>query len=126
MDAALDVWDDVDMQVVRAKSLALGDLFIACIDRFAGAHDLRLASPHDGDRRGSQVSWHCPDGYAVMQALIDRGVIGDFREPDVIRFGFTPLYLSFADVVKAASILEDILRNRTWDQTRFHARAMVT
>ncbi|WP_281017242.1 MULTISPECIES: kynureninase [unclassified Minwuia] len=126
MDAALDVWDDVDMQAVRAKSLALGDLFIACIDRFAGDHDLRLASPRDGDSRGSQVSWHCPDGYAVMQALIDQGVIGDFREPDVIRFGFTPLYLSFADVLKAAKTLEDILRNRTWDQPRFHARAKVT
>jgi len=126
MDAALDVWDGVDMQAVRAKSLALGDLFIACIDRFAGAHGLHLASPRDGDKRGSQVSWHCPDGYAVMQALIDRGVIGDFREPDVIRFGFTPLYLSYADVVNAANILEDILLNRTWDQPRFHARAKVT
>lgn len=126
MDAALDIWDDVDMQAVRAKSLALGDLFIDCIDRFASSYDLRLASPRNGSLRGSQVSWHCPDGYAVMQALIDRGVIGDFREPDVIRFGFTPLYLSYAEVLKAAAILEDILRRRSWDQPRFHARARVT
>lgn len=126
LDAALDVWDDVDMAAVRTKSGSLGDLFIDAVDGFAGDFGLELASPADRDQRGSQVSWHCPEGYAVMQALIDQGVIGDFREPDVIRFGFTPLYLSHRDVLRAAEILEHILRHGTWDQPRFHARAKVT
>lgn len=126
LDAALDVWDGIDMFAIRTKSRSLGDLFITAVDSFAGDHGLRLASPADSDQRGSQVSWHCPEGYAVMQALIDRGVIGDFREPDVIRFGFTPLYLSHRDVLQAAEALEHILRHRTWDQPRFHARAKVT
>ncbi|MDF1736545.1 MAG: kynureninase [Minwuia sp.] len=126
MDAALDVWDDIDMQAVRQKSLSLSGLLIDCIERFAGEFGLELASPRDDHNRGSQVSWHCPDGYAVMQALIERGVIGDFREPDLIRFGLTPLYLSHGDVVGAAAILEDILRRRTWDQPRFHVRDRVT
>lgn len=126
LDAALDVFDDVDMQAVRDRSISLGDLFIACIDRFAGRFGLELASPREAARRGSQVSWHCPEGYAVMQALIARGVIGDFREPDLIRFGFAPLYLSHSEVVEAAAILQEILTDRTWDQPRFHARAKVT
>ncbi len=126
LDAALDVFDGVDMQAVRDRSISLGELFIACIDRFAGQFGLELASPRDAARRGSQVSWHCPDGYAVMQALIARGVIGDFREPDLIRFGFAPLYLSHSEVVEAAVILQEILTGRTWDQPRFHARAKVT
>ena len=126
LDAALDVFDDVDMQAVRDRSISLGELFIACIDRFAGRFGLELASPREAARRGSQVSWHCPEGYAVMQALIARGVIGDFREPDLIRFGFAPLYLSHSEVVEAAAILQEILTERTWDQPRFHARAKVT
>jgi kynureninase len=126
LDAALDVFDGVDMQAVRDRSISLGELFIACIDRFAGRFGLELASPRDAARRGSQVSWHCPDGYAVMQALIARGVIGDFREPDLIRFGFAPLYLSHSEVVEAAAILQEILTGRAWDQPRFHARAKVT
>lgn len=126
LDAALDVFDGVDMQAVRDRSISLGELFIACIDRFAGRFGLELASPRDAARRGSQVSWHCPEGYAVMQALIARGVIGDFREPDLIRFGFAPLYLSHSEVVEAAAILQEVLTERTWDQPRFHARAKVT
>lgn len=126
LDAALDVFDGVDMQAVRDRSISLGELLIACIDRFAGRFGLELASPRDAARRGSQVSWHCPEGYAVMQALIARGVIGDFREPDLVRFGFAPLYLSHSEVVEAAAILQEILTERTWDQPRFHARAKVT
>ncbi len=126
LDAALDVWDGVDMAVVRTKSRALGDLFIDAVDRFAGQFELHLASPRESHRRGSQVSWHCPDGYAVMQALIDQGVIGDFREPDVIRFGFTPLCLSYVEVVRAAEVLGNILQHRTWDQPRFRTRSRVT
>jgi kynureninase len=67
-----------------------------------------------------------PEGYAVMQALIARGVIGDFRAPDLMRFGFAPLYNSFTDMVRAAEILEEILQTGEWDQPRFHQRAKVT
>jgi kynureninase len=72
------------------------------------------------------VSFHCPDGYAVMQALIDRGVIGDFRAPDMIRFGIAPLYTRYVDVFDAAAILADILDTRAWDQPQFRTRQVVT
>jgi kynureninase len=124
LDAALDVWDGVDMADLRAQSIALQEAFI---DRIAaGAPDLQLASPRDAAQRGSQVSYHHPQGYAVMQALIARGVIGDFRAPDILRFGFTPLYLSRADVEQAADHLCDILQSGSWDRPEFHARAKVT
>ncbi len=126
LDAALDVWDGVDMAMIRAKSVALCDLFIAEVERRCAGHDLRLISPRDAAGRGSQVSFAHKQGYAIMQALIARGVIGDFRAPDVMRFGFTPLYLSYAEVAKAAEVLADVLDNRTWDQPQFLTRAAVT
>ena len=91
LEAALEAWDGVDMADVRARSIALSELFIAEVE--ARCPDLVLASPRDPQRRGSQVSFRFPEGYAAMQALIARGVIGDFRAPDIMRFGFTPLYL---------------------------------
>ena len=126
LDAALDVFDDVDMDMLRAKSLALSALFVAEVARMARDEDLWLASPDDPQARGSQVSFRCPHGYAVMQALIAEGVIGDFRAPDLMRFGFAPLYLRFADVAEAARRLADILRHRRWDRPEHHARARVT
>jgi kynureninase len=78
------------------------------------------------ERRGSHVSLHCPDGYAVMQALIAHGVIGDFRAPDIIRFGVTPLYTRFVDIWEAAAILTRILDERLWDDPRFKSRKAVT
>ena len=125
-DEALSLWDDVDMTALRQKSQALCDLFIARIDAFAAEFGLTLITPREGGLRGSQVSYTCPHGYAVMQALIARGVIGDFRAPDIIRFGFAPLYLSYAEAERAAAILEEILRSRAWDDARFHARRAVT
>jgi kynureninase len=85
-----------------------------------------LAAPREHARRGSQASFRHPHGYAVIQALIERGVIGDFREPDFMRFGFAPLYLRYADVFEAAWILHDILASETWRAARFAARATVT
>ena len=126
LDAALDVFDDVDMDMLRAKSLELSALFVAEVARMARDEDLWLASPDDPQARGSQVSFRCPHGYAVMQALIAEGVIGDFRAPDLMRFGFAPLYLRFADVAEAARRLADILRHRRWDRPEHHARARVT
>ncbi len=126
LDAALDVFDDVDMGAVRAKSQALAELFVAEVARLARTEDLWLASPDDPDARGAQVSFRCSHGYAVTQALIAEGVIGDFRAPDLMRFGFAPLYLRFADAAEAARRLADILRHRRWDRPEHHARAAVT
>ncbi|WP_028035756.1 kynureninase [Chelativorans sp. J32] len=124
LDAALDVWDGVSLQDVREKSLALSNLFIREVEALGA--ELTLASPREDDRRGSQVSFCHPDGYAIMQALIARGVIGDFRAPDVLRFGFTPLYIDEEDVLKAVAILKDVLANRLWDAPEFKQRSLVT
>jgi kynureninase len=126
LDAALDVWDDVDMQVVRWKSLALCSLFIDLVTARLGAHGVSVAGPQDMAARGSHVSIHHEQGYAVMQALIAANVVGDFRAPDMMRFGFTPLYTSFTDVWDAVDILARILETRQWDQPQFMARKAVT
>ena len=124
LEAALDVWDSVDMNDLRARSLHLGDLFIQGVE--AACPDLALATPRAHDQRGSQVSFRHPEGYAIMQALIARGVIGDFRAPDILRFGFTPLYIGPSDVQAAVDILSDIMANRLWDRPEYKARAKVT
>lgn len=124
LHAALDVFEDVDMNDIRAKSISLSELFISEVE--AKCPQLQLASPRDPHQRGSQVSFSFTEGYAVMQALIARGVIGDFRAPDIMRFGFTPLYLSHQDIVNAVEILSDILETRSWDTPAFKTRAKVT
>ena len=124
LDAALDAWDGVSMQDVRTASIRLIDLFIREVE--ARCPDLVLASPRDGARRGSQVSFRHEQGYAIMQALIARGVIGDFRAPDAIRFGFTPLYLGQEDVLAASDIIEDIMKSRLWDRPDYLRKAAVT
>jgi kynureninase len=124
LEAALDVWDDVEIADVRARSIELSGLFIAEVE--ARCPDLKLASPRDPSRRGSQVSFRFPDGYAAMQALIARGVIGDFRAPDIMRFGFTPLYLGLEDVVRAAEVIEEVMRGRLWDQPAYRKALAVT
>lgn len=124
LDAALDAWDDVDMADIRRKSITLCDLFIAEVEKKCPT--LKLGSPREGARRGSQVSFIHAEGYAIMQALISRGVIGDFRAPDAIRFGFTPLYIDETDVIAAVDILADIMTNTLWDQPQFKQKALVT
>lgn len=124
LDAALDAWDGVDMADVRRKSVALCELFIAQVE--ARCPDLVLGSPRDATKRGSQVSFLHEEGYAIMQALISRGVIGDFRAPNAIRFGFTPLYIGEAEVIAGVDILADIMTNRLWDQPQFKKKALVT
>jgi kynureninase len=126
LDAALDVWQGVDMHEVRRKSIGLCKLFIDRVETRCARHGVRLSGPHKMEERGSHVSLHCPEGYAVMQALIARGVIGDFRAPDLIRFGFTPLYLSYARVYEAVEILAHILDERLWDTPQFRAKKAVT
>ncbi|MDN5568343.1 MAG: aminotransferase class V-fold PLP-dependent enzyme, partial [Paracoccus sp. (in: a-proteobacteria)] len=124
LEAALDVWDGVDMADVRARSIELSEAFITGVE--AKCPDVTLHSPRDPAQRGSQVGFRHPHAYAVMQALIAQGVIGDFRAPDVLRFGFAPLYNDLDDVARAVDILAEILRTGTWDNAEFHRKAAVT
>ncbi len=124
LEAALDVWEGIDMAEVRAASLRLSERFIAEVE--ARCPQLTLLSPRDGDHRGSQVSFGFKHGHAAMQALIARGVIGDFRAPDVMRFGFTPLYLDEDDVVAAVETLAEVLGTQAWDAAEYHAVGRVT
>jgi kynureninase len=115
VECGLDVFNRTSMSQVRQKSLALSDLFIALVEERCATHPLRLETPRDHALRGSQVSIAHPDGYAVMKALIERGVMGDYREPEIMRFGFTPLYTRFVDVWDAVDILRDILDKQSYD-----------
>jgi len=126
LDAALDVFDGVDLEALRRKSLELGELLIELVLGGCGGFGVELLSPRDGALRGSQVSFLHPEGYAVVQALIDRGVVPDFREGGVMRFGLTPLYLRYVDVWDAAEVLRDVLATRAWDEPRYRQRKKVT
>ena len=125
LDAGLDTFDGIALRDLEAKSRALSQLFVDEVEARCG-REVTLASPRDPAKRASHVVFAHEQGYAVMQALIDRGVIGDFRAPDLMRFGFTPLYTRFEDVVRAAEILGDILTARAWDDPRFLERKKVT
>jgi kynureninase len=124
LEAALDVWNDVDLNDLRTASQALMDQYIAGVE--AACPDLILATPREHDARGSQVSFRHPEAYAIMQAMIARGVVGDFRAPDVIRCGFTPLFIDAADVARAVGVIADIMQNRLWDNPAYQTRAKVT
>lgn len=115
VECGLEIFEQSSISAIRAKSLALTDLFIELVEARCGAHPLGLVTPREHVRRGSQVSFTHPHGYAVMAALIARGVIGDYREPAIMRFGFTPLYTSFADVWDAVEILRGILDDQAYD-----------
>ncbi|PHV06935.1 kynureninase [Janthinobacterium sp. BJB412] len=115
VESGLEVFEQTDMAAVRAKSLALTDLFIELVERRCGSHPLALVTPRQHARRGSHVSFTHPHGYAVMQALIARGVVGDYREPAIMRFGFTPLYTSYTEVWDAVEILRQILDDTAYD-----------
>ncbi|MGF6273066.1 kynureninase [Massilia sp. UYP11] len=124
VECGLEIFEATDMAAVRAKSLLLTDLFIALVERRCAGHPLDLVTPREHARRGSHVSFTHPHGYAVMAALIARGVIGDYREPGIMRFGFTPLYTRYADVWDAVEILKDILDRNDYDVAA--ARGAVT
>ncbi|MGR3793962.1 kynureninase [Vannielia sp. SX4] len=121
---ALADWEGVDMAAVRAKSRAMTDAFVGWVEALCPG--LELGSPREAAARGSQVSFRHPNGYEIMQALIARGVIGDFRAPDVLRFGFAPLYLSFEEVARAVLALRDVLESGEWREPRFAERGAVT
>ena len=126
LDAALEAMADVDIGEVRRKSRQLTGLFIDLVERDCGHLGFGLFSPRDADRRGSQVALTHDDGYAIMQALIARGVIGDFRMPNILRFGFAPLYIGYEDVWNAVETLKDIMETGSWKDPRFAVKAAVT
>jgi kynureninase len=126
LDAALGAFDGVDVGAARAKAGALGDLFIERVEARCAGKGLTLASPREAAARGGQVSFRHPHGWAVMQNLIARGVIGDFRSPDVIRFGFAPLYVRQVDVWDAVEVLGGILDSESWRDPRYQTVAAVT
>jgi kynureninase len=124
LEAALDAWATVDMSDLRTRSQELTQLFLEEVERRCPM--LTLASPRDAAARGSQISFSFEQGYAAMQALIARGVIGDFRAPDIMRFGFTPLFIDKADVLRACDVIEEVMTGKLWDKPEYHARAAVT
>lgn len=124
LQEALKVWDDVSMEDVREASVRLCELFISEVE--ARCPSLELASPREASLRGSQVSFSFEHGYAVVQALIDRGVIGDYRAPNIMRFGFTPLYLDAGDVKAAAEIMQDVIDTQAWRDPKYQTRSRVT
>lgn len=126
LEVGVDLLLEADMAAVRAKSVALGELFAEEMEPLCAEHGFTLASPADAAARGSQISYAHPEAYPIVQALIARGVVGDFRAPDVLRFGLTPLYTSFADVVAAVDAIRAVMGERAWDRPEFKVRAAVT
>ena len=126
LEAGLALAAEADLGAVRAKSMALTQRFLELAEAAAGPHGVGVFSPREAEARGSQVALTHPEGYAVVQALIARGVIGDFRAPDIMRFGFAPLYLRHADVVRAARTLHQVLACGAYRDERYRARAAVT
>ena len=126
LQSGLEIYQDVSLQQVREKSMALTDLFIMLLKNECAAWELEIISPEDASQRGSQVAVSHPQGYAVMQALISRGVIGDFRAPNLMRFGFAPLFLSYQDIHDAVKQLKQILESEEWNQEAFLQKSKVT
>ncbi|MDX1401657.1 MAG: kynureninase [Kiloniellales bacterium] len=126
LDAALDLILEARIERLREKSMRLSDLFIQLLEDRCGFHGFELVSPRDRECRGSHVSFAHPDGYAIMQALIARNVIGDFRAPDVMRFGFAPVYQRYTDIWDSVAALASIMDTREWDDPAFKTKAAVT
>lgn len=123
---ALEMLGEYDLGDIRAKSVALTELFIRLVDETCSEYGVTLMSPRATEERGSQVALRHPEAYASVQALIARGVVGDFRMPDVMRFGFAPLYICHVDVVRAVRILEEVLADELWREPKYQVRAAVT
>jgi kynureninase len=126
LEVGVDLLLEADMAALRAKSIALGERFVRLMQPLAAQHGFTLASPHDPEQRGSQISYAHPQAYPIVQALIARGVVGDFRAPDILRFGLMPLYTSFADVETAVEVLATLMDERAWDAPEYRVRAAVT
>jgi kynureninase len=126
LEIGVDLMAEAPRALLFGKSRQLCSLFIELIDKSCQGFGLEVVTSRDPLARGSHVSLRHAHGYPIMQALIARGIIGDFRSPDILRFGFAPLYLSFADIWRAADALRDVLATRQWDADQFKARALVT
>ncbi|GAC1613182.1 MAG: kynureninase [Novosphingobium sp.] len=126
LDHALSVFDGIDMAQVERKALALGDLFLALVERQCGQFGFTLASPRDSHDRGAHVSFAHPQAYAICQALIARGVVGDFRAPDLLRMGFAPLTTRFIDVWHTVAVLRDVMATQAWADPAYAVRHKVT
>ncbi len=126
LEVAIDLWLRVDQTEARRKSMALGDLFIQQVDETCRDLGVEVVGPREAERRGSQVSLRHKEGYRVMRALIDRGIIGDFRTPDLMRFGFAALYTRYVDVFDAVRGLREVLTTRAWDRPEYTTRLAVT
>jgi kynureninase len=126
LEVGVDITARADILKIRKKSKKMGDLFMGAVEQKCADCGFGIASPRNADERGSQVALTHADGYAIMQALIERGVIGDFRAPEILRFGFTPLYLRYVDVWDAVDILADIMANAIWQDPKYQVRAAVT
>ncbi len=126
LDAALSVFDGVDLQDLRAKSISMGELFLQLVEENADLDRLRLVSPEASSERGSQLAFSHPQAFSICQALIERGVIADFRAPDVLRFGIAPLYLRYQDIWKAVQIMAEIMANETYRRERYSHAQKVT
>jgi kynureninase len=126
LDAALDIFGNVDMQDIRRKSTQLTELFVGLAAQIPALAGLELASPADAEQRGAQLAWRHPHAYAICQALISEGVIGDFRAPDILRLGFSPLYLQYEDVWHSVNVLANIMEAERWQDTKFSQISRVT
>ena len=126
LEASVELILEAPMEAIRRKSIALGDLFIDLVDRHCDGFRMELVSPREGAERGSHLSYRHPESYPVMQALIAAGVIGDCRPPDLLRFGFAPLYLRYADIWHAVMKIAQILQAGDWDRPEFRLRRRVT
>jgi kynureninase len=126
LDAALDVFAGVDLHELRNKSKRLGELFIELASANGCLAEFALASPVDSNHRGSQLALAHPQAFAICQAMIDRGVIADFRAPDVLRLGFAPLYLRFIDIARSVGVLADVMADKSYANEAFSRRQKVT
>jgi kynureninase len=126
LDAALDVFGDVDLELLWQKSMQLSELFRQTVSQHVGVDTLLLISPNDPNQRGSQLAYSHAEAFAISQALIDHKVIVDFRAPNILRFGFTPLYTRFVDVSRAAQILEEIFSKKVYQHSQYQAKQKVT
>jgi kynureninase len=126
LECGVDLHLETTMAALSAKSQALASLFIALVTSRGAPYGVELVGPPAGAPRGSHVSFRHEHGYAIMQALIARGVIGDFRAPDIMRFGLTPLYLRYADIAAAVDVLEEVLRTEAWRAPEYQVRQAVT
>ena len=121
---AMKIWEHIEMSDIREASIGLGELFIQEVE--SRCPTLELVSPRNALNRGSQISFASDDAYAIIQALIAEGVIGDFREPNILRFGIAPLYLDKGDIVRAAEILEQVMNSQSWREPQYQQRKKVT